>query len=170
MAATVRRVELAKGSFVSAMACAILIAPACSSKDNQSASGSPKASAEQATASDPCSIATPEEISKVSGSKITTTQKGTPDGPIGCSYKGDTWAQVTIYDRRAAFDQRQSAQCHSSSAPVLNLGAEAVYCSPDLFVRVNEERGFVVACGMDIAPHGCEAIGRLVAPRIAAMQ
>jgi hypothetical protein len=175
MAATRRRVELIKGWFVLAVACAILMAPACSSKHNQTESGSAKASAEQATASDPCSIATPEEMSRATGMSITTAKPGTPDGPIGCSYNGDTWVQVTIYDRRAAFDQRQSSQCGSSSRSIPtrsipNLGADAVDCSPDLFVRVDAERGFLVACGMDINRDGCEAVGRMVAPRIAAMQ
>lgn len=170
MAATGRRIELTKGWFVLVMACAILITPACSSKGNQTVSGSPTASAKQPTASDPCSIATPQEMSQATGISITAAKPGTPDGPMGCSYDGDTWVQVTIYDRRAAFDQRKSSQCGSSSQPIPNLGADAVDCSPDLFVRVDAERGFLVACGMDINRDGREAIGRIVAPRIAAMQ
>ncbi len=164
-----RSYGLVRRTWVLAAAGAILLIPACSSSDDRVASGSQGGTSESPRAGDSCSIATPEEISQAAGANITTAQVGTPDGPIGCSYDGDTWVQVTVYNRRAAFDQRQASQCESSSHPVSDLGMQAVDCSPDLFVLVDAERGFLVAVGSDLDADGREAIGRLVAPRIAAM-
>lgn len=161
---------------------AITSVGACSSSESRT--GAAESVAAQPVAANACSLAAPEELGQAIGKPIATAQEGTPDGPVGCTYRSADdssaggWVQVTVYDRRAAFDQRRSSQCKTSEArsedalrpsKIRGLGMEALDCGPDLFVLVDAERGFVVGTSSDISSTDREAIGRLFAPHVVAM-
>jgi hypothetical protein len=136
-----------------------------SSKD-----GSPKAERSSSSSAEDsgsgCRFATLEEMSEASGEQLTSTEDR---GEDGCVYEGDgSYVELTTFpaSQYEANVNDQSDGDTSRLRPVDDLGIEAVYVSPDLFVKVDGDHAFKVLKAPQEGQEPEIAVAEIVAPRI----
>jgi hypothetical protein len=140
----------------------------CGHSDTPKSAASEQTSAKASDSSSGCRFATVEEMSQASGEKLDQTKDR---GADGCIYRGENSAYVELTTFPAAqYESKVTEQSHGGAKqlmPVNDVGIAAVYVSPDLFVKVDDQHAFKILKAPQGGPDPEIAVAKVIAPRLA---